>query len=478
MDSILFWNEVALEANRVAHTNGVDGGTRGPTRSARTLAMVHLAMYDAYVSAKGSGTSYLQNLPSAPNNASIDAAISGAAHWMLSNLHTSQITTFNTAKSKADFDYGIGGPAFVPSFNHGAVIAQALFLDRSSDPTASDAGYNPPTNRSAHHPDPCNPQQGYYGPFIGTSKCFAVSKRHALDAPPAITSKEYRDALKIVRGKGIAPELAGTVPTGYPRRTEDETVMGIYWGYDGAKQLGTPPRLYNLIVRELAKAKNNTIEENARLFALVNVAMADAGILAWEQKYLHNLLRPVVGIREYDKSLGAIIQTPGGAVNASTMPNNNLVNECDVNWLPLGAPNSNNNGAKNFTPPFPAYPSGHATFGAAAFHITRQFYGVKGRGPDTLFDGLSFVSEEFDGKSTDNQGTVRPRHERNFPGGLWKMIEENGFSRVYLGVHWHFDAFALDASNVPDYSKNIGGVPLGLNIAEDIMTTGMTKSIV
>lgn len=104
---------------------------------------------------------------------------------------------------------------------------------------------------------------------------------------------------------------------------------------------------------------------------------------------------------------------------------------------------------KNFTPPFPAYPSGHATFGAAAFHMTRLFYdgvAAKNYAPDKLFDGLTFVSDEFNGVNADNKGTVRPKHVRNFPGGLWQMIEENGRSRVYLGVHWVFDAFAGPAT--------------------------------
>lgn len=58
------------------------------------------------------------------------------------------------------------------------------------------------------------------------------------------------------------------------------------------------------------------------------------------------------------------------------------------------------------------------------------------------------------------------------------MIEENGRSRVYLGVHWVFDAFAVDNNNNIDLSRNIGGVPLGLTIAEDIFQDGMKKSLV
>jgi len=147
--------------------------------------------------------------------------------------------------------------------------------------------------------------------------------------------------------------------------------------------------------------------------------------------------------------------------------------------LPLGAPRTNVMG-KNVTPPFPAYPSGHATFGAAAFHITRLFYGaaIGDRNPDTLFDGLEFVSDELNGVNKDNKGTVRPRHVRNFPRGLWQMILQNGRSRVDLGVHWVFDAFAVDNNDQPDLAQNVGGVQLGLTIAEDIFDNEMQKSTV
>jgi hypothetical protein len=56
------------------------------------------------------------------------------------------------------------------------------------------------------------------------------------------------------------------------------------------------------------------------------------------------------------------------------------------------------------------------------------------------------------------------------------MIEENGRSRVYLGVHWVFDAFAVKHDGEPDFSRNIGGVQLGLTIAEDIFSSGLKKS--
>src|SRR5215211_1029585 len=207
---------------------------------------------------------------------------------------------------------------------------------------------------------------------------------------------------------------------------------------------------------------------------MVNVAMADAGILAWEQKYIHDLWRPVVGIREHDTSMG-----PTG------VGNNNIDDDCQPDWLPLGAPLTNATG-KNFTPHFPAYPSGHVTFGAAALHSTRRFYGVadKDRKADTLFEDSTFVSEELNGVNKDNKGTVRPRHVRKFDDGLWDMIIENGRSRVFLGVHWVFDAFAVNNQNNPQLDKDVnltgtnkvagvGGVPLGLAIANDIHDSGM-----
>ncbi len=89
---------------------------------------------------------------------------------------------------------------------------------------------------------------------------------------------------------------------------------------------------------------------------MANVAMADAGILAWDEKDRHDLRRPAVGIREHDPSVG-----PAGGAG------DDLDDDTHPTWLPLGAPSTNAPGRKNGTPPFPAHPSGHAAFGAAAF---------------------------------------------------------------------------------------------------------------
>ncbi len=459
-DPILFWNAVALEANRVSHTNG-KGEQTGPVLSSRALAITHLAMYDAFAAIKpAAGPAYLPGLPTPPAGATTESAVSGAAHGTLSALFPSQRAFFDMKLSEA-------GEQLDSGHGFGVNVAQRILADRSADPGNSDAGYTPSFARGRHRRDPDNFTQAFLAPFYGArSKGFAITARHELLAPP-LDNAAYLAALREVRGRGIAPELQGTLPNAIAGRTTDQTLIGIYWAYDGASGLGTPPRQYNQIVRLIALARGNSDARNARLFALVNTAMADAGILAWDQKYVHDFWRPVVGIREHDRSFGLASEA-----------DNDVSNDADSGWLPLGAPSTNSVGAKNFTPPFPAYPSGHATFGAAAFHMTRLFYGVPlgNRSPDNLLDGLAFVSDEFNGVNVDNRGTVRPRHLRNFPKGLWQMIEENGRSRVFLGVHWVFDAFAVKANGDPDLSRNVGGVPLGLKIAEDIFSTNMQQS--
>jgi hypothetical protein len=245
-------------------------------------------------------------------------------------------------------------------------------------------------------------------PFV-----MASASQFRAPAPPAIASPEYATAfneVKRVGGDGVV------TPT---ERTEEQTFIGTYWAYDGTPSLCAPPRLYNQITVHIAEQQGSDVVELARLLALVNTAMADAAIAIWESKYFYEYWRPVTGIREADAGTGP---TGAGDGNPDT--------QGDPSFSPLGAPASNATGP-NFTPPFPAYPSGHAGFGGALFQILRRFYGTD----DIAF---TFVSDEFNGTTRDNQGNLRPLLPRSFA-SLSQAEEENGQSRIYLGIHWSFD---------------------------------------
>jgi hypothetical protein len=466
VDPILYWNDVVNEADRTTHTTGApeEAGARGPAGSSRAYAIVHLAMHDAYFSINGKYDPYLTGLPTPPPGANADSAVAAAAHATLSALYPAQKAFFDARHAAEGLP---GGQSTADGHDFGLAVAAAILALRQNDPGLSDNGYASSVARRHHRQDPDSPGEGFYAPFYGSrSRNFAVTTRHHLDEPPQIGSDEYDRAIRQVRSKGIAPQLIGTLPADLlPSRTPTETVIGIFWSYDGSRGLGTPPRLYNQIVRTIAEGQANDVAANARLFALVNAAMGDAGILAWDDKYFYDVWRPVLGIREHDTSTG-----PTG------VGGNILDPEADPGWLPLGAQSTNSVGQKNTTPNFPAYPSGHATFGAAVLQSVRRFYDKGEYSSDNLVEDLVFVSDEFNGINVDNTGTVRPRHTRNFPGGVWQMIEENSRSRVFLGVHWIFDGFAVNENDEIDLTQNIGGVRLGLDIANDIATNGLSAA--
>ena len=169
---------------------------------------------------------------------------------------------------------------------------------------------------------------------------------------------------------------------------------------------------------QIADQMGSDAIELSRLLALVNTAMADAGIAIWESKYYYDFWRPVTGIREADAGTGP---TGEGDGNPATLG--------DPTFSPLGAPASNLNGP-NFTPPFPSYPSGHAGFGGALFQILRRFF----RKDDIQF---TFVSDEYNGVTKGADGTVRPLKSRSFRffiGSRRGKRPEPHLSRHTLGV--------------------------------------------
>ena len=305
-------------------------------------------------------------------------------------------------------------PKIAKGLAWGTLVAEKMLAARKDDgSSASDAFYAPSAEPGRHRADPMNAGQGLLGPLWGKVKPFGIADLNAQVpglAPPPFNSSAY--AADFAAVKDLGRDTGST-------RTNDQTTIGLFWAYDGPRNIGVPPRLYNQVVRTIAMKKGTSEAENAKLFAVINVAMADAGIQCWAEKYKHNIWRPVLGVREAESGWG-----PTG------MGDGNTETTGDPTWVPLGAPFTNQPARGAFTPPFPAYPSGHATFGTAALRATALVLGLS----DSF--AFSFVSDEFDGQAIGASG-VRTRHVRNLT--IAKAIEENVLSRVYLGVHWEFD---------------------------------------
>ena len=165
MSAVLFWNAVALEANRVSHTNGQNEQT-GPVFSARALGLVHLAMYDAHFLTSGPLPPYL-NTPAlvAPAGTNADSAVAGAAHAILHVLFPSQSAFFDQKLSEANLT--------APGADFGRQVALRLLANRK-DKKDEDFTKNSPhafsAARGRHRLDPDNTGQGIYGPLSGGSR--------------------------------------------------------------------------------------------------------------------------------------------------------------------------------------------------------------------------------------------------------------------------------------------------------------------
>lgn len=411
-DIVLRWNDVLLEACVVDNAVGYASEQGGPTRGARAMAIVQAAVFDAVNSIDESYTPYLIDVAAAPG-ASIDAAVARAAHDTLVAMFPSQSATFDAALA-ADLAQITTGRA--EGVAVGAAVAAEILAVRANDGSGMSNVYIPGTGPLDWKPDPLHPSQQYLTPDWGFVTPFTMNSGSQFRPPPPpdVNSPEYLAAFNEVfrlGGDGI------TTPT---ERTTEQTEIGLFWGYDGQPGLCTPPRLYNQIISQIAQERGNTLVQNARLFALVNLAMADAGVASWEAKYFYSYARPITLIRE------AALDGNPTTVGVPT-------------WTPLGAP-ADNGGGDNFTPPFPSYTSGHATFGGAVFRSLRNFYGT-----DNI--PFTFISDELNGKTIDQFGQVRAVRPRHFD-TLSQAEDENGQSRIYLGIHWAYDkTYGIEMGN-------------------------------
>lgn len=474
-----FWIDMSMECVRRDHTPSLSAGDqKGPFLTARALGMALAALNDA--NALAAGRPSLLNIQVTPTlTAALTAAGTGnadvvdaaACAQVLRLRYPNQAHLCEPAWLHWLEYFGLGptgSPAEMAGRAFGTLVHQRGAADNAN---AAIDQYTPTSVPYAHMVPPNEPMQHYAGGKWGANSTPLIATRVTGFPPPpgrisAATvnpTQHFKDDFAKVVLKGSFDRMTGLVGT----RTLEEEVVGVAWGYDGPPELGTPPRLYLQVVLTILDSiearmpgKLTPVDELA-IVAGVGVAMADAGIDAWFYKYApsHMMWRPAIGIRK-------------------AVPGNGIV---DPNWVPLGRPDTNGSSV-GLTPDFPAYPSGHATFGAAAFQLLRLFLVEKGV---TTFDsngvdGVSFdfVSDEFNGRNKDPK-TMQPREHLTLGlDNLWRAILDNSLSRVYLGVHWQFDGVTKrnsmntdDEFGIPATPKELGktgGVWLGAKIANQI----------
>ena len=300
LDRYLLWNEIALDTTAIDHTpNPADpscfGEQFGPHRSSYALAIVHIAMFDAENAVTQKYVSY-SGIPPVSGNVSANRAIAQAAHDTLVALYPGQ-----KARLDAIFNVDIANihgtqAAIDAGAALGAQAANAILALRQNDGSALPEprwfvdyfpiGY-PNVQPGIWQIDPISNLMVALGgnwpkvkPFVITS---ADQFRAPPPPPPSLKNRAYKKGFKEAVRVGGDP-AHGTNTS----RTEFQTFVGVFWGYDATPGLCAPPRLYNMVARTVALSqKVRGVPEIARLLALVNVAMADAAIASWDSKYFY-----------------------------------------------------------------------------------------------------------------------------------------------------------------------------------------------
>jgi membrane-associated phospholipid phosphatase len=425
--TILDLNRLALDLVARDFSDGHSPSNGGPTKTSRALAIIHLAARDAYAKITSAFPAKLPGLQSPPPGLGTTDAV-GTAAALGAGIRAATVLYPDFSAFINEQSVALAAGTQPMAATYGASVAEKWLASRQSDGSAlpqTDSIYS--AEPGHHRPDPVSGAPalgrtwGQVTPFVITS----VVSDAPLGPPPGLTTKEYAQSFDdvFVNGRDNITQLGPAF--------QRNAAIGVFWAYDGSNRLGTPPRLYNQVVLSTPEFRALAHKDQVNVLAAINAAMADAGIAAWYWKYAYDFWRPVLGIREANAGWGPTGRGDG---------NVNRENPGDPFWLPLGSPRSNpfpapaaGAGGDNFTPNFPAYPSGHATFGSACFET---FAGLVKKPTDAI--KAIAVSDEFNGKTTDNEGIVRPRWEQTFT--LKEAIEQNKRSRVYLGVHWSFDA--------------------------------------
>jgi hypothetical protein len=369
-DPVIQWNRNLLA---IVRTPGAQPATIHPTRS---FAIMHAAIYDAVNTIDQTHQPYAIQFSGVSRQASQPAAADAAAHDVLVALYPALTSTLD-AEFQQSLTLVPDGVGKSQGIRIGQAVAQVMLALRSNDganapPILYVFGAEPGDYQSTPPNFPKQPQFTHW-PNV-TPFALRQANQFRPSVPPSLTSDRYSADLNEVQSFGVAGSTAATA---------DEALTGRFW--NGAIQ-----NYWNEIAQTASLDRHLTTAENARLFALLNVSIADSVIAFYDAKYTYNRWRPVTAIRE-----------AGTDGNPDTTP--------DANWLP----------EVGNTTPDPAYPGAHAVISAAGAEVLAA---VLPR--DHL--GFTVTSE------------VLPGVERSFP-SFSAAAEEATQSRIFAGVHFRSD---------------------------------------
>jgi hypothetical protein len=370
VNPVVQWNRELLV---IVRTPGAQPATVHPTRS---FAIMHAAIYDAVNAIDRKHRPYLVRLSGVPRDASQEAAAVAAAHEVLVALYPAFKTTLDAQLQQS--------LAQIPDSNGktegiliGRNVADRIVAARSDDGSnASPIPYVFGTAPGDYQSTPPNfaPQPQFTHWSRVTPFALENANQFRPGPPPALARDAYSDAFNQTKSLGIAN---GTTATA------DEALTGRFW--NGAIQ-----NYWNEIAQTLSLARGLTTAQNARLFALLNLSLADDVIAFYDAKYTYNFWRPVTAIRAADTG-----------INPETV--------ADPNWLPeVGK-----------TAPDPSYPGAHGVISASAAEVLVSFF-------DRDHANFNVTSE------------VLPGVDRSFT-SISTAAEEATLSRIFGGQHFRFD---------------------------------------
>lgn len=367
-DEVTSWNLVA--------TNTALAAGQSPPLQTRTYAIVHIAIHDALNAIDRRYGPYALERRAVPG-ASATAAVAAAARDTLIALVPSQSESIERAYSEALAGVSDGG-ARASGVTIGQAAAALILSRRSMDGSNATAAWSPGFLPGQYRPTPpanatpIVPHWGHVTPFV-----LSRAWEYRVDPPPDLSSDHYAAEVNEVKLIGGATSRL---------RNDEQSEIARHW-YEASGQA------WNRIARSVSGQQRLDPWENGRLFALVNLALADGYIANFESKYSYNFWRPIHAIRDGD--IDGNVDTAG-----------------ELEW-----------NSYLINPPIPEWPSGHATVGAAAAEVMARFFGT---------DYLAFSNTA----GPPNAGTTRQYH------GFSQAALENSNSRVLAGIHFRASCLA------------------------------------